>query len=266
LKSQKSKFLITKLVVLFLIYTIISSSVLVNGADYTVNSYQGETPIIDGVIDATEEQGTGKPTKITLTHDPWDYVGRPREIDVKIGSSHSNDSYLYINAIVNYRKIISGNITFHMRKNESENYFDLKRISSNTNSSMDGYKEDDDQYFWNFTKDQDNGGTEDTEGACVITQKNIMFELRMPFNSGDTLGYDVNIEVGNEIEFRISFTLLYEKSDEAFGVMYASYLPKNCKLIIQNTTAVPLSTIGIILGIGLIISTYFLRKRKDSKD
>lgn len=258
--------MITKLVVLFMIYAITSSSVLANEVDCTVNSYQGETPIIDGVTDAAEEQGTGKPTKITLTHDPWDYVGRPREIDVKIGSSHSNDSYLYINAIVNHRKIISGNLTFHMRNNESDNYFDLKRISSNTNSSIDGYREDVDHYWFNFTKDLDNGGSEDTEGACIISQKYIVFELRIPFNSGDSLGYDVNIEAVNEIEFLISFNLLYEKLDEAFGVMYASYNPKDCKLIIQKTTAAPLSTIGIILGIGLIIGTYILRKRKDSKD
>ena len=64
---------------LFCIGVLFSSLVFVSGVDYSIYSYRGNNATIDGIIDAQEEIGTGKPVKITMIHDPWDLYGKPRE-------------------------------------------------------------------------------------------------------------------------------------------------------------------------------------------
>lgn len=242
---------------LILISIFMTSLVLVSSTSYTLNSYQGVAPTIDGIIDANEEIGTGKPTKITLPHDPWDQYGEPRDMDIEIGSSYSNDSYLYINAVVDFKNIISGNVTFTFNYNFTLGHFDMKRVSSITNSSEDGWRSNA-ASLWNFYNDQDLGGTQDSEGKCHITDKSITFELRMPFNSGDSSGYDEEFTIGEEMVIQVALSITYQKTQEE--TMYGNYWISSCSFRIRDTTADPIPLAGIVLGI-VVICVNVIRKR-----
>lgn len=231
---------------------------LIKGIEYTVNSYRGDAPTIDGIIDTQEEIGTGKPVKIALPLDPWDPYGEPRKMDINIGSSYTNDSYLYINAVVNFNNIITGNITYTFDRNFSQTRYDMKRVSSITNSSEDGYRTNAYDSL-TFFKDQKNGGTLDSEGKCIITDKTITFELRMPFNSGDSLGYDENFIVGDDLEIIIVLYIKYRKTND--DIWSVTYINSNCFFKILNTTADPISLAGIGLGL-ILIGVIIIRKKK----
>lgn len=254
----KSKFLTVKFVSFFLICITISSFVLAHGVAYTVNSYLGEVPTIDGIIDEQEEQGTGKPIKMTLPKDPWDQGAKPVEMDIKLGTSHSNDSYLYINTVVNYKKIFYGYMMYCLRRSGTINNFDMKRVSSETEECFDGFRNSSSSWR-NYHNDTYFGGTEDSEGICTITEKDITFELRMPFNSGDLAGNDVTIEVGDVLEIELIFHFRYNIDDFWYGF----YIHDSITITIQNTTATaPIPRIGIALGLMLVIGITIRRKWK----
>lgn len=240
-----------------LIWIIISSLVLAQVATVAINSFQGETPTIDGIIDAEEEQGTGKPIKILLSHDPWDLVGSPRTMEIKLGASHSNDSYLYINTVVNYRKIVNGYMMYFMRKNGTNDNFDMKRVSSETEDCYDGFRNNTDSW-WEFNNDTSFSGTEDLEVECSITEKDITFELRIPFNSGDLAGNDLNIKVGDVLELGLYLYLQYENGETSYG----RYIHNFLTITMQNTTAtIPLPRIGIVLAL-MLVTGIVVKKRK----
>jgi hypothetical protein len=256
MKSNLLRFTKIKITASFVICIILLGFIFVCGNHYhkEIISYQGQVPIIDGKIDSKEEQGTGKPTKITLASNP--FLLPFEEIDILVGTSHSNDSYLYINTVVNYNNIISGNISYQMRLNGTDEDYDVKRVSSITNSSIDLRKLAGGVGFFN---DLICGGTIDSEGKCIITNKFISFELRMPFNSGDFEGRDLNIHIGDVIEIYFHIDFYYEKNID--DIKYRDFNSAKNVLVIQNTTAAPLSIVGIILGLVLIISVNVRRKK-----
>jgi len=258
----KSKFLITKLVVLIITCIIISPLIMTEGAAVTINSYQGETPTIDGEIDEQEEQGTGKPLKFSLPHDPWDLAGRPREIEIKFGTSHSNDSYLYINTVVNFKEIGFSKMFYFMRKNGTNDNFDMKCVSSFTDDSFDGFRNSS-ASMWNVNFDTDFGGTEDAVMKCIRADKYTTFELRMPFNSGDQEGNDLNIQVGDILDVEL---ILHIQHQVDHSDWYGNFIHESIEIIIKNTTAiVPQPKMGIVLGFMLIIGIIVRRKKKEKK-
>ncbi len=259
MRSNSLEFLKMKLLSSFLIGIFLTAFVAANSVIPVLKSYQGSAPTIDGMIDASEREGTGRPFKITLGRDPWDSYMEPDIINLKVGSSHSNDSYLYINTIINFKRIIFGNITYQFQRDISNSYYDLKRVSSITNSCIDGYRQEAGA-LWKINKDLDNGGTQDSEGKCVITETYIMFELRMPFFTGDTLGHDTSMTVGETIIISFEFSFLYNKTNDE--TMYGNYFDQGYSFVLQNTTAAPLSLVGIVLGLVLVIGISAGRRRK----
>ncbi|MBN1330824.1 MAG: hypothetical protein JXA54_15230 [Candidatus Heimdallarchaeota archaeon] len=235
---------------------------MVSGVDYQINSFLGPVPIIDGYIDDIEKQSTGKPIDVVLPWDTWNMGGDQKPISIEIGSIHTNTSYLYINTRINYNDITSANITYFLRKTGSDDYFDLKRINSITNSSLDGYRTP--GQSWSLY-DTEIGGTLDSEGKCYLTSKSITFELFIPINSNDSLGYDLNVSLEDEIELQI---MLHFRYLNIYGVSnsYQWSNDDSCTITFLNTTAAaPLHIFGILLGIVVIPLVKVIRRNLKGK-
>ncbi|NHK32574.1 MAG: hypothetical protein FK730_14570 [Asgard group archaeon] len=245
--SRKGINQIMKLGLIVLVLCILPSISLVKGENYQIKSYLGEEPIIDGYIDDIERQSTGKSTEVILPWDTWNMGGDQVPITVEIGSFHTNTSHLYLNTRIYYEDIIGSNITYFLRKKGTDDNFDLKRINSITNSSLDGYRT---PYKWNIN-DTEFGGTQDSEGKCYLTNDSLTFELFMPYNSSDVLGHDLNVTLNDEIELEI---YLYFTYPTPYGVSnsYQWSEDDNCTIIFIDSEAAPISIIGIILGLIVI--------------
>lgn len=138
--SRKGISLKLKFAVLLTVVVFLPSILLVSGEDFQINSYLGLKPTIDGVIDSNEELAIGKLEKIELQVDPWFMGGDQEPRIVEFGSCHTNDSYLYIITTVSYTKeILKGNITYLLRKKDSNDLFDIKRVTSVANYSLYGF-------------------------------------------------------------------------------------------------------------------------------
>ena len=268
MSGRKGLLLKMKLALLLLITILLPTIFLVSGESYQISSYIGSTPTIDGIIDLTEQQSTGKQAEITLQFDEWDKNGDQLPREVKIGSCHTNDSYLYINTVVEFSGILDGNITYFFRKDGYEKPYhapyDIKQISSKTNSSRDGYREYLDLiHFDTYYNDSVLGGTQDSVGKCFISDSSLTFELLLPLNSGDSLGNDLNVTLADQIELRINLIFWYDGDYMLDHNSYVWSSADTCSIVLLQETAPVTITLPIILfSTGLLI--FFLAKRKKS--
>jgi hypothetical protein len=249
-----------KLYALFSIILIVPSITLVNGENYQLISYIGDEPTIDGFIDESERDATGKPVSTLLPFDTW-YVGGgdglPREVE--IGTFHTSNSKLYINTRIEYDCIKEGNITYIFRKKGTDDDFDLKELTSATNNSIDSYRLQND---WQHHVDIDFGGTENSEGKCHLTENSLTFELLIPYNSNDTIGHDLNVTLNDEIEFKFILRIMYLNDSQEEWNWYAWPTEELWSIVFTNSSAVPLSFIGLITGIFLLPIIQLTRKRR----
>jgi hypothetical protein len=248
-----------KLLILLNIILILPTIILVSGEQSQIISYLGSDPTIDGFIDESERDATGKPVSTVLPFDTW-YVGGgdglPREVEV--GSFHTSNSNLYINTKIEYDGIKEGNITYILRKKGTDDDFDLKELSSATNSSVDGFRLQND---WQHLVDSDFGGTEDSEGKCHLIENTLTFELLIPYNSNDTIGHDLNVTLNDEIEFRFLLRIMY-LNDSYEEWNYYAWSPADAwTLVFNDSSAVPLPLIGLIFGLILLTMIQITRKK-----
>lgn len=247
MNTRKGILLKTKIVILFLVLLFLPAFLLVAGESYQINSYLGPEPTIDGSIASDEQQATGKQEEVTLLVDPW-YAGDDREpILVEVGSCFTNTSFLYINTVVTFNEITRGNITYLLRKKGSDGYFDIQRVTSKANCSVDGYTSNS---AWHFN-DSEAGGTHDSEGKCYLSQSSMTFELLIPFNSGDELGQDLNITAEDDIEIEIFLNFVYMKEENWEGYKYYAWSDDDsCTIALLSETApVPILYVGFVVGL-----------------
>ncbi len=243
------------LATLFFLPTIL----LVAGESHQINSFIGSEPTIDGIIDSTERNASGKPTEILLPFNTW-YMGGgdhlPRKIEV--GSIHTYNSNLYINTKIEYEGIKAGNITYYLRKNGTEDYFDLKEITSRTNNVRDGYRI---PYDWPFYDDTESGGTLDAEGKSSLTENSLSFELLIPYNSNDTIGHDINVTINDEIEIKIILMIMYLNDSREEWNYYTWPSENSWVIAFQDTTASASSCTGLVMMI-VIFSAIIITRMK----
>jgi len=163
-------------------------------------------PVVDGKIDPAEwVEGVPRTEKL------HNLLAESDTLEVEIQSVHGNDLLLYFG------------ITYEDSSINPEDYFiiifktiegdplvlpphdvggsfgkehDAKMIWLHNNDSMDAFTKDS-GYVW--TVDTDAGGTNDGIAKCQNNGTHTTIEMRYPFDSGDTAGFDFKLAVGNRI-------------------------------------------------------------------
>lgn len=229
------------------------------GTDYQLNSYLGPEPTIDGVVDEDERNAAGKPEEMLMPFNPWFMGGDQTPREIEIGSVYTEDAYLYIYTKIKFDSILEGNISYYIRKLGTEDYFDYKSISSLTNSSFDGYRIPE---VLPYPEDTESGGTKDSEGKCFISDDYMTFELLIPYASTDVKGYDLNVTLSDEIEIRYYIQLKYLNTSYDPWNHYSWLNADLWTIAFQETSAVAIPLISIILGLIAIPLLAVKRKHK----
>ncbi|NHJ39231.1 MAG: hypothetical protein FK731_04300 [Asgard group archaeon] len=238
------------------------------GKNYKINSYLGAEPNIDGNILEGEWDAAGKATEISIIN-PWD-LSSTNTISLFISSIH-NESNLYIGSKVDLDNIYRGEITYYFHSNRAFDFRDettqlnddndVKIINSNSNCSFDGFTDE-----GGIIEDYKYGGVNNSIGKCFISQTSIMFELKLPFYSGDDIGHDIYTLIDDEFLIHISLELyFYRNPGEKDGGIYKLPIGSPCKLIISNSTTAPISIYSIIFGLILLIIVDLVKRKKVKK-
>jgi hypothetical protein len=66
--------------------------------------------------------------------------------------------------------------------------------------AVDMYAQD-----YNVENDTSNGGTNDVEGSSGSENGRIIWEVRKPLKSGDSIGYDLSLEAGDDYKIMLAF-------------------------------------------------------------
>ena len=175
----------------------------------TLYSMLGETPIVDGFIDSLEWQAA-QPQSYTL----YDINNQFETREVLLYSMYNASDFLFIAVEINETYLAYNEMMLFFQTNDVQpliidldtwygvNYSmgqDVKWLGS-LNVSNDMYTED-----LGITADENHFGINNLDANCTITSDKISWEMIFPLNSQDTIGHDVSLEVGDSINFFISF-------------------------------------------------------------
>ena len=168
----------------------------------TLYSVANEKPTIDGVIN-TAEWVEAVPLIITL----YDTVDQSSTIDITIYSLYDDNSTLYFGVVIpiEIQLLDSFVIVFKTSAHdlayfdsfdpEIGDYHDLKYFDPDVNDTEDFFT-----YDASMLEDRFNGGTDEGSGKCTNVTTNSYIEIAIPFNSGDSIGCDLAIDIGESIE------------------------------------------------------------------
>jgi len=206
-----SRFFLGLLVLLIFNLSFPSSALTNNENAGTIQSVYSVAPTIDGVLDDSVWSAASKQTFIL-----YDILNQSNTVEIDISSLFSNNDTLYLGLEVEEEWASAGRIFIIFQSNKSDNILvgvdpeiiwgqghDAKYIRYN-DIIYDGFMTND------FVIDEDNGGTTDFQGQASGSGYSYSYELEIPFNSGDTLGFDLNITIDDELKF---FLIYYSGAD-----------------------------------------------------
>ncbi|NHK30936.1 MAG: hypothetical protein FK730_06255 [Asgard group archaeon] len=259
------KLLFIKIILIALIVNLNSTIIVSLAKNHKVNSFIGPAPKIDGNMDDGEWDAAGEATEV-FVYDIW----TSSSFDLLVSSIH-NETYLYIGSKANINNIYKGEITYYFHSNRAlsfrdENWRindgnDVKIIDSNSNCSFDGFTNND-----RIIEDRSYGGSNDSEGKCYITDTSIMFELKIPFYSGDELGHDIYTVVEDEFLAHIEITVNFlEEVISKAGGSYRMPSRNTCKFILNNSTAVPIAFYSVIIGLISVAGILVIKNKRKKK-
>jgi len=231
--------------------------VVISAKSYKITSYPSTAPTIDGIIEVGEWQG-GKESKIPLI-DIW-VQGPGQIIEISVISMYCNNSFLYLGITAPIGTLASYiTIMIYFHTNAEDEFIvdskvspgnDLKIFSVNENYSYDAVT----IHTYNiveYANDTEVGGTNDLEVKYKATSFESTFEFKMPLNSGDINGGDINLDISGSIK---TYIILNSHEND------------NCELFININSVFPISPISILLGLVFVGSMSLLIKRKSTKN
>ena len=242
-----------KMIVFSLLFSSLSIALNTTGLTYKINCYPSDAPKIDGNIG--EEEWSGGRKEVVKLLDPWLVIPGGAYVELDVFAVHNN-SFLYLGIIVH--KWVTGTceLQFYFHTNVDEEFIggfnpnagnDVQVINGHANSSFD-CKNIDAASTENLMNDTTLGGTNDTIGRCHFGDNVIMFELKIPFDSGDYMGGDMSIGIGDTINTYIRYNDYRLQND------------KGCYITIKEDAIAPIPTIGVFVG---LITAVILIKRKN---
>lgn len=242
-----------KMIVFSLILASLSTALNSSGLTYKINCYPSEAPKIDGNVNEEEWSG-GRKEEIKLM-DPWLVLPGGAYVEIDVLALYSSDSFLYLGVIVHKWAGENCELQIYFHTNTDEDFLGgFNPTEGNDAQVIDGYancsfdcKNIDPNSANNLMNDTILGGTNDTIGRCHFGDNIIMFELMIPFDSGDYMGGDMSIGIGDTINAYIEYNQ-YRLSNE-----------NGCYITIKEDAAAPLSSIGIFVG---IIAVAIITKRR----
>ncbi|NHJ48185.1 MAG: hypothetical protein FK733_10400 [Asgard group archaeon] len=259
--NSKIKF-VNYVLLLLILYSNLFSAV--QGRTFEVKSFSSVAPIIDGYVNDIEWKNAGKPKTITLQN-PWDLDHQ--FLDIEIRSIHCNASYLYIGVTIELDNIISHGITLYLHSNKLDNFKDengnvndgndVKIITSATNSTLDGYLSEED-----INDDTKYGGVNNTIGKCFQAPSFTSYEFEIPFESGDTNGRDITTFIDDSFEFSISIQVYFQKGPSKVRGIYVLRTNSRYYLVISSSSAMPLPSVLILIGLFTVFLFQYRKNRK----
>lgn len=229
-----------------------------SGLTYKINCYPSEAPKIDGNVNE-EEWSAGRKETIKL-FDPWIVIPGTGELEMDVLALYCNDSFLYLGIII-YKWVTENcELQFYFHTNTEEEFIsgfnphegnDAQVINGHTNCSFDCVNIDDSSSS-NLLNDTILGGYQDTTGKCHFGDNIIMFELKIPFNSEDYMGADIDIGIGDTINTHIRYNDYRLQNDI------------ECYITINEDAVAPLPIIGVVAGIFTIAIITKRRKKRES--
>ncbi|NHJ04894.1 MAG: hypothetical protein EAX90_08725 [Candidatus Heimdallarchaeota archaeon] len=180
----------------------------------TVYSYPADPiPSVDGIFSAGEWTVAGAPVDIKLL-DLYDQYAP--HIVVGMRSVYSEDNILFL-ALAIPDSIVDPNDELIIAFNSSntplalnpatfgisfDDDHDAKQLFIQNNDYLDGYTEG---IGYRIGDDVGMGGVNDGEGKAVGNGTHVNVEFKIPFDSGDTHGYDIKLSVGDDEEIFIVY-------------------------------------------------------------
>ncbi|MHA1124728.1 MAG: hypothetical protein ACTSO7_03395 [Candidatus Heimdallarchaeota archaeon] len=268
MKGKKFFFVLISFIV---INSLFSFLIPVNGEGTQAGilySIPSTTPIIDGVIDPVEWQNA-QPLTVELQGmylDKGDI-----KIDIVMHSLYDDTDTLYLAIKINENLILTNEFIIFFQTNEtfpliqSISYPYVDRSAGNDvkwfsilNSTSDMYTVVD-----GITTDNSNGGTQDFDAKCTYETGNINWEVAIPFNSTDTNGFDIDVNVGKNINFFLEYTAFTTYSQ--FNIEYPNW--DYCTLHIGSPPTVPTNWLPFIITIiGLFATSLIVIINQNKKN
>ncbi|MBN1328299.1 MAG: hypothetical protein JXA54_02385 [Candidatus Heimdallarchaeota archaeon] len=237
----------------------------------TVFSCNSLDPVIDGSIDQAVEWDKGKPIDVKL-HNLYDGA---ESIIIQIQSVYGEDKLIYFAVIIPHEALLDpldyffiifrqGDVPAFIEPpyNKDGNFGeenDLKMMWLHNNHTQDFYTLNT-GYTW--ADDISNSGYDNGYGKCYNNRTHIQIEMQFPMGSGDTAGFDFNLNVNDKIEMFLWF------HDETKGIDYCMIRESHNEyyylvLDLSCTGVAPLPLISILIGLICVPSlTILIRKRK----
>lgn len=245
-------------VIIFSFILVASYPLILNssGLTYKINSYPSEKPKIDGSVNK-EEWSSGRKETIKLL-DAWVTMPGAGELEIDVLALYSNDSFLYLGIIIYKWVTQKCELQIYFHTNTEEEFIsgfnpaegnDAQVLNGHTNSSFDCVNIDDSSSS-NLMNDTILGGTQDSFGKCHFGDNIIMFELMIPFDSGDYMGADMSIGIGDTINTHIRYNDYRLQND------------RGCYITISEDAAVPFPIMCIFAGIFTMAIATKRRKKK----
>ena len=200
------------LILTFIVFNCLFSVLLpVNGEKVgTLYSIPSTTPTIDGYIDPIEWQDAQ-----TLSVELRGYfLGQGAYTkEILMYSIYDETDTFYLAIKISEIEILSNELMIFFQTNETyplihdiSNYY-VNRSAGNDVKwvSLANHTSDMHTIEGGILNDGSNGGSEDFDANCTYEIGNIDWEIAIPFNSTDTNGYDINVGVGDEINFLLEY-------------------------------------------------------------
>ena len=199
----KQKVIIGMIILLFLNSILFYSKVNVIATDVKVStlySIASEKPTVDGVIN-TAEWEEAIPLTVTL----YDTLDQSSTIDITVYSLYDDNSTVYLGVVIPLDGQILDSLIIlfktgaqkiaHFDVLEIGDGHDLKNFDPDNNDTDDCFTDD-----GSMLEDRFYGGTDEGTGRCTNDTTNIYIEMAFPFDSGDSIGCDLAIDIGESEE------------------------------------------------------------------
>ncbi|HUT80277.1 MAG TPA: hypothetical protein VMZ29_03665 [Candidatus Bathyarchaeia archaeon] len=236
----------------------------------TVFSCRSADPLIDGTIHQIPEWEKGKPINVKL----YNLIDESDTLMVQIQSVYGEDNLIYFGIVIPHEALDPEDYFFIIFRQRDSTPFvnppynkdgsfgkehDLKMMWLHNNHTTDGFTKD---IGYTWADDVSNGGIDNGFGKCYDNRTHIQIEMKFPFNSGDSLGYDFNLYVNATIEMFLWF------HDEKKGIDYTQIKETSndfeyLLLDLSCTGAIPLRLEFIFLGlISVSALSIIIKKRR----
>ncbi|NHJ32451.1 MAG: hypothetical protein FK732_06285 [Asgard group archaeon] len=237
----------------------------------TLNSCPADpVPVIDGVLGVSEWK-EGVPELVEL----YDLDDQLETMDIEIMSLYDNDNRIYFGItylddklnpedwfFLIFRDVEGTDICAppHNASGKFNDNHDMKFMWLYNNLTVDQFTKAP-GYSW--ASDVSNGGADNGIGKCHENGTHVTIEMRFPFNTGDTLGYDIALSLGITVKMFIGLF------DGDKGIRYYQIRENDLDydlldLIVQCTAATPIPVIYILIGLMVtsVVSIIYKKKRK----